>query len=88
MGSKINTIVLIEKSLLSVEGMRKTSDAADNEQSTHRQERFEGQFKRVVTLPEEVDADKANAVYQEGVLHITMPQKTEVKPRQITVSVA
>lgn len=78
--------VVIEKNLLSISGERKVPEVDDKETST-RQERFSGKFKRVITLPEEVDADKAEAVYQDGVLHISMAKPVEVQPRQIQVSV-
>ncbi len=79
--------VVIEKNLLSVAGERKLAEQQSNEGDFTRQERFEGQFKRVVTLPVEVDADSAEAVYRDGVLHITMAKQQEVKPRQVQISV-
>lgn len=79
--------VTIEKNLLSVQGERKQPEAAKDETNTYRQERFDGRFKRVITLPEEVNADKAEAVYKEGVLHISIPKREEVQPKQIKVSV-
>ncbi len=78
--------VVIEKNLLSVSGERKLPEREDSEAST-RLERFDGKFKRVITLPEDVDADKAEAVYQDGVLHISIAKPVEVQPRQIQVSV-
>jgi len=79
--------VVIEKNLLSIEGERRLPEAANEESSSYRQERFEGRFKRVITLPEEVDADQAEAVYRDGVLHISIPKQSELQPRQIKVSV-
>jgi len=78
--------VVIEKNLLSISGERELPEVDDKETTT-RQERFGGKFKRVITLPEEVDADKAEAVYQDGVLHISMAKPVEVQPRQIQVSI-
>jgi HSP20 family protein len=78
--------VVIEKNLLSVSGERKLTQRDDKDVST-RLERFAGEFKRVITLPEEVDADSAEAVYQDGVLHISMAKPVAIQPRQIQVSV-
>ena len=78
--------VVIEKNLLSISGERKLPEF-DEQETSVRQERFDGKFKRVITLPEDVDADKAEAVYQDGVLHISMAKPVEVQPRQIQVSV-
>lgn len=53
--------------------------------SYHRKERAEGEFSRSVTLPGEVAADKVEARYVDGVLHLTLPKAEETKPRQIAV---
>jgi len=79
--------VVIEKSLLSIAGERQIPEVESEESVSYRQERFEGRFRRVITLPEEVDADKAEAIYRDGVLHISIPKQSEIQPRQIKVSV-
>lgn len=53
--------------------------------SYHRKERAEGSFDRTVTLPTEVDAERVDARYADGVLTLTLPKAEETKPRQITV---
>ena len=78
--------VVIEKNLLSIAGDRKPAYETD-EQTHSRQERFSGPFKRVITLPEEIDAESAEAVYRDGVLHISMAKQLQSKPRQIPISV-
>jgi HSP20 family protein len=79
--------IVIEKNMLSIEGERKLPDI-DNEQSKlYRQERFDGEFRRVITLPESVDTDSATANYKDGVLHISIAKRAETQPRQIKVSV-
>ncbi len=42
---------------------------------------------RSVALPENVQADKVTAAYENGVLTVTLPKKEEAKPRKIAVSV-
>lgn len=78
--------LIIEKNMLSVSGTRKLPDAKNDDNSTYRQERFEGAFKRVITLPETVDTESTQAVYKEGVLHITIAKRAETQPRQIKIS--
>jgi HSP20 family protein len=51
----------------------------------HRSEREAGIFSRVVGLPGEVDADKAQASMHNGLLTITIPKSEAAKPRQISV---
>jgi HSP20 family protein len=53
--------------------------------SYHRKERPEGAFNRAVTLPTEVDADRVDARYADGILTLTLPKAEQSKPRQIAV---
>ena len=53
----------------------------------HRNERSEGQFSRSTTLPFEVDSEKVEASYQDGMLRITLPKAEVAKPKQIQISV-
>lgn len=39
-------------------------------------------FRRSFTIPENmVDAEKINAKYSDGILHLTLPKREEIKPR-------
>lgn len=49
------------------------------------QERFQGPFKRNLSLPEEVDPDRISAEYRDGVLRISAPKRVAVEPRKIAV---
>lgn len=51
----------------------------------HIKEMRQGSFSRTMTLPVKVDADKAKAEFENGVLRLTMPKAEEVKPKTITV---
>ena len=53
--------------------------------SYHRKERPEGAFNRAVTLPTEVDAERVDARYADGILTLTLPKAEQAKPRQIAV---
>jgi HSP20 family protein len=68
---------------LTIRGERKITTPANA--SHHRREREEGQFRRVVTLPYPVDAEKIRATYQNGVLEIVLPKASEALPRQIPI---
>jgi len=75
--------ISLQQNLLTIEGERKI-DYPDNVQF-YRQERSSGNFRRVLTLPEDVDADKVEARYRDGVLQITVQRREAVRPRQIEV---
>ena len=51
----------------------------------HRQECSCGKFARTIRLPFAVNVDKIDAVFEKGVLHITMERAEEDKPRKIKV---
>ena len=42
-------------------------------------------FQRSVTLPQEVQADKVAATYENGLLTVTVPKADAVKPRSIEI---
>lgn len=50
------------------------------------QERRFGAFHRTLNLPVAVQADKAHADFENGVLTLTLPKVEEIKPKQIKVS--
>ena len=45
-----------------------------------------GSYARSVTLPSQIQSDKAEAQFDNGVLHLTLPKAEQSKPRQIKVS--
>lgn len=74
----------MQQNLLTVAGER---EVPLNEAATYyRRERFAGEFRRVVTLPEDVDPDRVEARYRDGVLQISVKRKEAAKPRMITVN--
>lgn len=51
----------------------------------HRQERGFGKFSRSIELPVAVDADKVEARFEHGVLHVKLPKSASARPRRIVV---
>jgi HSP20 family protein len=76
----------LEGNVLTIKGEKKSSEE-ENNGSYRRMESCYGSFTRSFTLPETVDRDKIHADYKDGILTIMIPQKPEVKPREIPVSV-
>jgi len=54
----------------------------------HRQERGDGEFMRILTLPCDVNADKVEATIKDGVLRVELPKAAAARPRQIAVKTA
>jgi HSP20 family protein len=78
--------VSLEDGVLTISGERKSETKAEDAE-THRSERFVGHFNRIVTLPSEVKADEVKAVYQDGILTVTLPKAEAAKPKQIEVKI-
>ena len=75
--------ISIQQNLLTVSGERRLP--VNDNVNYYRQERFNGEFRRAITLPEDVDPDRVEARYRDGVLHLTVPRREVAKPRQIEV---
>lgn len=76
--------VEMEDGRLTISGNRETL-TEDNSKNVHRIERSKGSFHRMISLPREIDADKIDAKYEHGVLHVTLPKTAEKQPRKIEV---
>jgi HSP20 family protein len=50
------------------------------------QERRVGKFARSFTLPVQIDPNKVEAKFQDGVLELTLPKADNVKPRSIKIN--
>ena len=74
----------IQHNLLSVSGSRRIE--AEKNAEYYRRERYDGDFRRVITLPDDVDPEQVEAKYRNGVLQITIKRREAARPRQITVS--
>lgn len=78
--------VELERGVLTLSGERRRNlPASDAKTTLHLEERFGGRFRRVVSLPDDVDADAVTARYADGVLQVGIPRRGAVQPRRITV---
>ncbi len=55
-------------------------------QSFYRHERRHGSFVRQISLPSEVESDKATAEFEHGVLKLQLPKAEAMKPKTIKVN--
>ncbi len=75
--------ISIQQNLLTVAGERRL--VREEGASYYRTERYNGAFRRVVSLPDDVDPDQVEATYKDGVLHICIKRREAMRPRQIEV---
>lgn len=71
---------------LTVSGERKEEKKEEGkDKKAHVTELFYGSFTRTFSLPEAVDAEKAEARFENGVLNLTLPKKETSGKRQIKI---
>lgn len=68
---------------LSIRGERKPPTVEGG--TWHRQERGYGQFSRLLTMPCEVNSDKVEAEFKDGVLTVALPKSEAAKPRRLAI---
>jgi len=73
-----------ENNIITLKGERRFEKKTD-EENYHRIERAYGAFTRSFTLPPTVTAEGAKAEFADGILHVTLPKREEVKARKIEV---
>lgn len=82
---KNNIKIKVDSESISVSGEIKKEKKEENE-TYYREERVYGKFSRVIPLPAEVDPEKAEAKFENGVLEITVPKiKESKKIKEITL---
>ncbi len=69
---------------LTIAGERK-QESEKKGRTYYRVERAYGKFQRTVTLPAEVEGDKAKASYKAGVLELVLPKSEKSKAKEITI---
>jgi len=70
--------VNLDNDLLTIEATNE-NEKVDKTDNYVRKEFDFTSFKRSFTIPEDVDAEKLNAVYENGILNLTLPKKEEAK---------
>ena len=81
--------VRLDRGVLSIDGERPPvlpAGARDEKSTLHSNERFAGRFRRVVSLPDDIDPNSVSADYRDGVLHVSVSRRESSKPRRITVN--
>jgi HSP20 family protein len=73
--------------VLTVEAKQK-SDKEDGAQGYVYREIRQGDFKRSFKLPKGVNEDDISAIFENGLLVVTVPKAEEVKPKEINISLA
>lgn len=76
--------VNITGNVLTIRGEHKEEEERKG-QTWHRRELRYGRFERSMTLPTEVQAEQAEATFENGVLTLRLPKAEAAKPKRIQV---
>jgi len=85
--AKEDVKLFVEDGVLCIEGERRR-EKEENDKRYHRVERAYGCFLRSFALPDDVDEQKLQADFKEGVLSVHLPKSEKSKPRAIQVKAA
>lgn len=78
--------ISVSGDVLTIKGETKEAEETKDE-NYHRRELRLGSFCRSVRLPTEVDVNKVDAVFAEGILTLTFPKPEETLPKSISIRV-
>jgi HSP20 family protein len=76
--------ITVEGNTLTLAG--DTSSSIPDRDGLLLQEIRRGRFARTLTLPAGLEADKATATFEDGILTLRIPKSEQVKPRQIKIT--
>jgi HSP20 family protein len=79
--------VTVENGVLVLSGERKL-EKEEKGRKYHRIERAYGSFGRTFSLPDNADAEKVNAEFNDGVLKLHIAKKEAARPKQIEVKIS
>ena len=66
--------------------MRHRSTSRSNDKITvYSRERFDGPFRRVISLTEDADPERVEATYRNGIVHVRIQKREASRPRRIEI---
>jgi HSP20 family protein len=76
----------VKEGILTISGETRAEEKVE-EENYIRRERTYGSFSRSLALPAEAEGDKAEAVFEDGVLTVTIPVADEAEPESVKIEV-
>ena len=76
----------VDSGVLTIRGER-NQEKEEKGKKFHRVERYFGSFTRSFTLPDNVDENKIEASFKDGMLSLQIPKTEAAKPKAIEVKV-
>jgi HSP20 family protein len=79
--------VTVQNDVLTIKAEHRETEEEGKREFYRREIRY-GSFARSLSLPVKVDADQAEATYDNGVITLRLPKAASVRPKQIKVAAA
>ena len=76
--------VELDEGRLSISGERQAEEKEEGK-TFHRLESVYGQFRRVISVPDTINAENIDAQFQHGLLSITLPKPEKEMPKRIEI---
>ncbi len=76
--------VKIDNNILTIKG-KKEDTKEEKDKNYHLRERYYGMFQRSISLPSNIEPDKIDASFKNGVLHIVVPKNDKRTPKKIEI---
>jgi HSP20 family protein len=81
-----NIDVKLEDNILTIKG-KKVLENENKEKNYYTRERVYGEFQRSISLPTNIDEDKIEASFKEGVLSVKIPKKNDKNIKKVNINV-
>lgn len=80
--------VNLDRGVLTIAGERKAATPTESDAKTtlHLNERYAGRFRRVVSMPDDIDPASVSAEFRDGVLRVAAQRKAAAQARRIDVN--
>jgi len=80
-----NLEISVTGDVLTIKGTVNAEKGEKPSETYHRREWQRASFERSLTLPWEVNADKATSSFENGVLTLTLPKAEAIKPKRLQI---
>jgi HSP20 family protein len=81
--SKID--VTLDRGVLRLSGERRAPTSRTESKRVYAQERPTGRFDRTVSLPDDIDPERIQASYRDGVLQVSIARRETAQPKRISI---
>ena len=78
--------VSVDQKILTISAEIQQEDKKTEDEQVIHSERYYGQISRSIELPTEIELSRAEAKYEQGILFMQFPKKTESSTHRLTIS--